>query len=354
MSSLDWLLLAAGGCLVWLGLFVLYRTRKSNNEGGVTGANAAAPSVAVPTGAPSDAPQGAPSAMLLDASTGHTPQHGHYLARACDLAYLPVDEGRRRFREELNLDAQLISVDNTQAWLGQNESSLVLAFRGSESPASLDGFKDWLLTNARNFLVIPEGRIGTDFVAAGVGARFHRGFMEALNEVWEPLHAVVEQSMQSSQQRPLWVTGHSLGGAIALLCAWRLHQRFLPVHQICTFGAPMIGNAAAAAAYQREFPGKVYRYVDAHDLVPRLPMVSLLSNPYGHCQTEIVVGSEIDLPSVRKAVHVLDGMAADSQADENGRPINSQLAEGIWGNVRTGISAHLMGNYLSRISDQIK
>ncbi len=55
-----------------------------------------------------------------------------------------------------------------------------LAFRGSQSPTSLEGFKDWLLTNANNLLVIPEWRIGTDFAAAGVGARFHRGFLEAL------------------------------------------------------------------------------------------------------------------------------------------------------------------------------
>ena len=291
---------------------------------------------------------------VLDASSSHGPSHGHYLAKACDLAYRNADEGRVQFREQLNLDAQLTSVDNTQAWVGQNEGSIVVAFRGSESPNSLDGFKDWLLTNARNFLVIPEGRIGTDFVAAGVGARFHRGFMSALDEVWLPLHAEVERAMRA-KERPLWVTGHSLGGAIALLCAWRFHQKFLPVHQICTFGAPMIGNAAAAEAYHREFPGKIFRYVDENDLVPRLPMVSMFSNPYGHCQTEIVVGAS-DEPRVRDVVHLLDdvdGVEDADQAADDDAPMTAKLVDGIWGNLHVGISCHLMGNYLSRINDRM-
>jgi len=33
------------------------------------------------------------------------------------------------------------------------------------------------------------------------------------------------------------------------------------VHQIYTFGAPMIGNDLAAEAFDREFPGRIFRYV---------------------------------------------------------------------------------------------
>ncbi len=134
------------------------------------------------------------------------------MATACDLAYLEADEGREKFADRLRLDATLVSVDNTQAYVGENESSIVIAFRGSQTPNSLDNVKDWLLPNARNFLVLPEGRIGTDFAAAGVGARFHRGFMQALDEIWEPLYSQVDQVF-SKQERPVCVTGHSLGVA---------------------------------------------------------------------------------------------------------------------------------------------
>jgi len=286
----------------------------------------------------------AKTGLFLDASTEHNWQHGHYLATACDLAYYGQQEGAARYREDLNLHARLISVDNTQVYVGENAESIVVAFRGSESPNSIDGFKDWLLTNARNFLVLPEGRIGTDFAAAGVGARFHRGFMGALDEIWQPLPQAVDEAMRR-RERPLWITGHSLCGAIALLAAWRLHQKFIPVHQICTFGAPMIGNNAAAEAYHREFPGKIIRYVDHSDMVPKLPTMSLLSNHYDHVQREIVVGAESD-----RAATKLLAAAANQSADGE---VNQVVADGLWGELHTGISAHLMGNYISRLSEQL-
>ena len=282
---------------------------------------------------------------VLDASDEHTWRHGHYLAQACELAYKPADEGERRFRDELNLQAKLISVDNTQVYVGANAESIVVAFRGSEKPKSLDGFKDWLLTNARNFLVLPEGQLGTDFAAAGVGARFHRGFMEALQEIWAPLYASLEEAM-AVKQRPLWVTGHSLGGAIALLSAWRFHQNFLEVHRIVTFGAPMIGNKAASDAYHREFPDKIIRYVDHGDMVPRLPTMSLLSNEYDHVQREIVVGVEGG-----QSANDMLAKAAQGQADD--QDVSADVAENLWGEIHAGIAAHLMDNYMARLAQKL-
>jgi len=120
------------------------------------------------------------------------PRNGHYLARAAALAYRDEPSG---FRDELGLDAKLISVSNTQVYVGQNEASIVLAFRGSQAPTSADGLKDWLVSNADNFLIIPEGRAGSDFAAAGVGARFHRGFVDSLGSVWDPLLAATEEAI---------------------------------------------------------------------------------------------------------------------------------------------------------------
>src|SRR5208282_73814 len=112
---------------------------------------------------------------------------------------------------------------------------------------------------------LPEGRSGTEFAAAGVGARFHRGFLEALEMVWGPLSAMVDQALKA-KDRPLWVTGHSLGGALALLAAWRFQRNFLPVCEVVTFGGPMIGNETASKAFEQEFPGKIFRYVDIEDV----------------------------------------------------------------------------------------
>ena len=64
-----------------------------------------------------------------------------------------------------------------------------------------------------NLLVVPEGRLGHDLSAAGVGAKFHKGFVDAIAEIWEPLRDDVEARMKKAD-RPLWITGHSLVGAI--------------------------------------------------------------------------------------------------------------------------------------------
>lgn len=281
-------------------------------------------------------------ASILTDTAKHTRHQARYLATACDLAYLNAEDAEKEFRSQLSLVGQLISQDNTQAFVGENEDAIVIAFRGSQSPGSLDGVKDWLLTNARNFLVLPEGRIGTDFAAAGVGARFHRGFLEALQEIWAPLYDCVDEAF-GRRDRPVWVTGHSLGGALALLCAWRMHQQFVPIHQVVTFGAPMIGNDATAQAFAREFPNKIFRYVDASDLVPKLPMMSLLSDNYGHCQKEIMVGSN--------TLATAAGVIADVAASSVDGTITVAVADKIWGELSKGMPSHLMHNYLDRLTN---
>jgi hypothetical protein len=266
-------------------------------------------------------------------------RNARFLAVASDLAYFAEAEGAPKFHSELGLEARLISVGNTQVYVGEAPKAVVVVFRGTESPATLEGLKDWLVTNANNFLVLPEGRIGTDFAAAGVGARFHRGFMTALADIWDPLFAAVD-ALQKKQERPLWVTGHSLGGALALLAAWRFHRQFIPVHQIYTFGAPMIGNPAAAQAFEKEFPGQIFRYVDEKDLVPKLPAMSLLTSEYGQCLTEIV------LCAARVVAGAAEG-AAPASAEAN-------ALERLWGQVTKGVTDHLMTNYLARLAEKCK
>src|SRR5262249_55044265 len=85
------------------------------------------------------------------------PRNAQALALASDLAYLSADEGAKAFRDQLGLEAQLISVDNTQVYVAKNDNHVVVAFRGTESPTSIDGLKDWLLADAVNLLMVPEG-----------------------------------------------------------------------------------------------------------------------------------------------------------------------------------------------------
>jgi len=270
---------------------------------------------------------------------GSDPRNARYLARACEFAYKPESEAVDLFRTELGLEAKLISVGNTQVYVGRNDRAIVLAFRGSQAPNSIDGLKDWLLTNAYDLLILPEGRIGTDFAAAGVGARFHRGFMQALADVWDPLLADVDAAMQE-KERPLWITGHSLGGALALLAAWRFQRQFISVYRVYTFGSPMFGNAQAAKAFENEFAGRIFRYADEPDPVPLLPTFSLMANTYTHCPAVVSFGT-----TTESATQLLQSVAQNIA----GGLLSATLIDELWDLCRTRVDAHSIANYLTKL-----
>src|SRR6266851_5334651 len=101
--------------------------------------------------------------LVMEETPGGNLQNAHYLAAASDLAYYNAPEGPQKFKDELGLDAKLFSVGNTQAYVATDDDHIVVAFRGTESPTSIEGLKDWLLTDANDFLIMPEGRNSTDF-----------------------------------------------------------------------------------------------------------------------------------------------------------------------------------------------
>lgn len=264
-------------------------------------------------------------------------RNAKFLAAASQFAYYPADRGAEAFKSELGLDAKLISIDNTQAYVASNAEHLVVAFRGSEGPTSIDGLKDWLLTNAMNLLIIPEGPLGADFAAAGVGAKFHQGFVSAITEIWSPLESEVQTQLAASD-RPLWVTGHSLGGALAILAAWLFRRRTINVHQVYTFGAPMVGNADTAAAISRDFAGKIFRYVNPPDPVPLLPMMSLIANDFSHVETLVPLpgdGATADALSFAKDMALQAGSAVFS----------GHLQDEFWTALKGRINAHLLDDY---------
>lgn len=272
------------------------------------------------------------------------PRNATFLAVASDLAYLNADQGQQAFREQLGLEGTLISVSNTQAWVCTNADHIVVAFRGTEAPTSIEGLKDWLLNDAMNLLILPEGRLGTDFAAAGVGARFHMGFLNALANVWDPVLETVEAELKK-KERPLWVTGHSLGGALALLAAWMFQRRMIAVHQVYTYGAPMIGNVKASEAFDRELANKIFRYVNTTDPIPKLPTISLVANDYGHCNKEVLLGAAT--AELSNALDLFKSMAAKVVDGV----LNPSIVSEFWESIKARVVAHGLESYRKLIED---
>jgi triacylglycerol lipase len=119
----------------------------------------------------------------------------------------------------------------------------VLVFRGTNN------LRDWY-TNLR---VAPQ--------SWPAGGSVHAGFAAALQKVWPQVCDNL-----ASLSLPTFVTGHSLGGALATLAATRVE--FAAAY---TFGAPRVGDAA----FWRTLRCPVHRVVHDRDIVPTLPPSSL-------------------------------------------------------------------------------
>jgi len=104
----------------------------------------------------------------------------------------------------------------------------------------------------------------------------------------------------------------------------------------------MVGNDDVAAALDRELTGKVFRYVNAPDPVPKLPTVSLLANHYCHCQAETVLGAAAAAGAATTSAVDFFKQLATKTADG---VIQGTLLDDVWSAIKSRVSAHAMENY---------
>jgi len=106
----------------------------------------------------------------------------------------------------------------------------------------------------------------TDFNTRMSSTDLHRGFDAALESVWPQ----VAQAIGAARDRPLFILGHSLGGALAVLCADRAARELNAVARgVYTFGMPRAGGAAFATRYA--LADTTYRLLHGDDIVPSVP-----------------------------------------------------------------------------------
>ena len=101
---------------------------------------------------------------------------------------------------------EFFDVDDTQGFVVQNDTDLVVAFRGTQPNVPMD----WL-SDARAVHAPWAHRVG----------KVHKGFYHALEVVWRDGRDVLPKRLINRGNRRVWITGHSLGGALAELCAAR-------------------------------------------------------------------------------------------------------------------------------------
>ena len=137
-------------------------------------------------------------------------------------------------------------------YLAEHEHFVLIAFRGTETV--LGGFS--------NADVFP--RPAADL---GITGNVHGGYQNLTRR----FHAPVQDLLTQTPAKPIFLTGHSLGGALALIEALVLEGRGYPVAAVYTFGQPRVGDETFRQAADRRLGGRYYRLAAPEDITPHVP-----------------------------------------------------------------------------------
>lgn len=166
-------------------------------------------------------------------------------------------------------------VTDTQAFIFQKNQHIILVFRGSQQAADWGTnfkfrMKQFAITGTAQAAAIPTGEV-------------HRGFQDAWQSVEK--RVVYQLNKWWTPETQLWVTGHSLGGALAALAATSLEYQGFAVAGLYTFGQPRVGDWAFTRQVNERMGDRMFRYVNNNDIVPLIPLQFNPLNPgrlYGH------------------------------------------------------------------------
>jgi hypothetical protein len=145
---------------------------------------------------------------------------------------------------------------DTQAFLARCDEYAVLAFRGTE----VKKIQDVKTDIAASKMSVLQGQV-------------HKGFLNAYKSVADD----IKKYLLELKGIPLYITGHSLGAALATVATQNLehdhlHPRFREMIAACyTFGSPRVGNTH----YEQEFKAPIYRIVNTTDVVTTIPLLAM-------------------------------------------------------------------------------
>ncbi|HXO67642.1 MAG TPA: lipase family protein [Bradyrhizobium sp.] len=144
--------------------------------------------------------------------------------------------------------------------IGERDDAVVMAFAGTDP-----GIWQNLTTD---FTPLPTA-----------GSDTHEGFRLAAAAAQPEVNKAIALCKQSN--KPFFITGHSLGGALAALAALQAARAGAPPKAIYTFGMPRVGGPLFGVNYG-DLSKVTYRLVHGIDLVSRVPPSSAGFHHVGH------------------------------------------------------------------------
>ena len=200
---------------------------------------------------------------------------------------------------------EFFDIDGAQAYLLTNGTITVLSFRGTEVTEKSD--------------ILADLKSGKNLEACG--GKVHVGFKGEINKLWPTISKVLADNPGN-----LYVTGHSLGAAMATIAASRIQDR---VTALITFGSPRVGNAEFVKSLTVEH----YRVQNNCDDVTKVPFKLM---GFAHHGTHKYMNFHGEFRDLTPWQQVKD-MA------------RSRLKARAKGQKYIGVFDHMMANYIAKL-----
>lgn len=170
------------------------------------------------------------------------------LATISKLAYLDPADAQPRYQALGFEQIQPLVFGSLGGYVLAADDVAVIVFRGTDSTPN------WLIDLEIMAVGTPQGDI-------------HEGFFYG----YQSLKSQIVDLIAENRPKHLWITGHSLGGALAVVCAYDLaeNEQF-PLTGIMTFGQPMIADKQLAGYLNTLLAGRFAHFVNETDIVPRV------------------------------------------------------------------------------------
>ena len=142
----------------------------------------------------------------------------HLFANISAITYDNPKESKNKFKSFGFTVVEFFDINGAQAYLLKDTNGIhVLSFRGTEVSQKSD--------------ILADLKAGKNLEACG--GKVHVGFKGEINKIWP----AIEKAIVNIDT--LYVTGHSLGAAMATIAASRMQSK---VTALVTFGSPRVGN----------------------------------------------------------------------------------------------------------------
>lgn len=204
---------------------------------------------------------------FLPQATGFERVNAGWLADLAMLAYGSKTLIQEKLRDSgltaAGFVMEFFSHNTTQCFVVNNDNFVVVSMRGTEIDNFWGAVTDWL--NNLEFGLKPDDS----------GGLVHEGFMEDVAEVWNDNTGGLKSYLKpllAGGTRTLWITGHSLGAALATLVAERAaRDGGFVVRGVYTYGSPRVGDIQFKQNYEaRGLNAITYRVLHDIDVAQKL------------------------------------------------------------------------------------